>query len=475
MKRITIDPVTRIEGHAKITIRLDDSGRVAGTEFHVTQVRGFEKFTEGRPFYEMPGITSRICGICPVSHLLASSKACDAIMAVRIPPTAKRLRELVHCAQMVQSHALSFFYLSSPDLLLGMDSEAASRNVLGVIASHPELARDGIELRKFGLQIIEGLAQERVHPSWIVPGGVASPLSIPVRDRILSDLPAAKAIADRTLRFFKDALQSDKYKDEIESFGSAPTMYAGLVDRKGNLQFYDGGLRFRSGSGEIVEDAIAAEDYLEWIGEASFRDSYLKAPYFRPQGFREGTYRVGPLARINAADQCGTPQADAECVEFHQRFGSPAHSAFLYHYARLIEIVHGLEKIELLLADPQILEKHVRATGGVNALEGVGMIEAPRGTLIHHYKVNEAGGITWANLIVATGHNNLAIGRSVQQVSERFIDGNKLQEGMLNRVSAVVRAYDPCLSCSTHALGGIALHIQLFDAHGELQDEVATS
>jgi len=420
----------------------------------------------------MPGITSRICGICPISHLLASSKACDAIMAVRVPPVAKKLRELVHFAQLVQSHALSFFYLSSPDLLLGMDSDVASRNVLGVIATHPEMARDGIELRKFGLQIIEGLAQERVHPSWIVPGGVAAPLPGAVRDRVLSDLPAAKAIADRTLRFFKNAL--DNYKDEIECFGSAPTMHAGLVDRKGNLQFYDGVLRFRSRSGEIVKDEIAAEDYADWIAEASLRDSYLKAPYFKPQGFPEGTYRVGPLARMNVADQCGTPLADTEFVEFHQRFGSPAHSAFLYHYARLLEIVYSLEKIELLLSDPQILEKHVRATAGVNSLEGVGMIEAPRGTLIHHYKVNEEGGITWANLIVATGHNNLAIGRSVQQVSERFIDGNKLQEGMLNRVSAVVRAYDPCLSCSTHALGEIALRIQLVDANGQLRDEVAT-
>jgi NAD-reducing hydrogenase large subunit len=475
MKRITIDPVTRIEGHAKIVIQLDDNGRVAGTEFHVNQVRGFEKFTEGRPFYEMPGITSRICGICPISHLLASSKACDAIMAVRIPPTAKKLRELVHCAQIIQSHALSFFYLSSPDLLLGMDSDMASRNVLGVIAAHPEMARDGIELRKFGLQIIEGLAQERVHPSWIVPGGVASPLTGPVRDRILSDLPSAKSIADRTLQFFKDALKSDTYKNEIESFGSAPTMYAALVDRKGNLQFYDGDLRFRGGAGEIVEDQIAAEDYPNWIGEASLRESYLKAPYFKPQGFPQGAYRVGPLARLNAADRCGTAQADVEFAEFHQRFGSPAHSSFLYHYARLIEIIHALEKIELLLADPQILEKHVRATGGVNSLEGVGMIEAPRGTLIHHYKVNEEGAITWANMIVATGHNNLAIGRSVQQVAERFIDGNKLQEGMLNRVSAVVRAYDPCLSCSTHAQGQIALRIQLRDSSGELRDQIATS
>jgi NAD-reducing hydrogenase large subunit len=472
MKRITIEPVSRIEGHAKITIHLNDEGKVSGTEFHVTQVRGFEKFTEGHPFYEMPGITARICGICPISHLLASSKACDAIMAVRIPPAAHKLRELVHFAQIVQSHALSFFYLSSPDFLLGMESDPASRNVLGVVVAHPELARDGIELRKFGLTIVEGLAQQRVHPSWIVPGGVASPLAPATRDRILSELPGAKAIAARTIRFFKGAL--DSFKEEIEFFGSMPTMYAGLVDRKGNLELYDGDLRFRAASGDIVKDQVPADEYANWIGEASLRESYLKAPYFKPVGFPAGVYRVGPLARLNVADRCGTPDADNEFREFHQRFGTIAQSAFLYHYARLVEIVYALEKIEALLADPQILDAHVRATAGVNALEGVGIIEAPRGTLIHHYKVNDEGAITWANLIVATGHNNLAIGRSVQQVSEHYIDGTKLNEGMLNRVSAVVRAYDPCLSCSTHADGILAMHIRLMDSRGKVLDELTT-
>ena len=472
MKRITIEPVSRIEGHAKITVQLDDQGKVAGTEFSVTQVRGFEKFTEGHPFYEMPGITARICGICPISHLLASAKACDSIMAVRIPSVAKKLRELVHFAQIVQSHALSFFYLSSPDFLLGMDSDPASRNVLGVIAGHPELARDGIELRKFGLLIIEGLAQERVHPSWIVPGGVATPISSATRDRVLSELPTAKGIAERTLHFFKGAL--DKYKEEIAFFGSFPTMYAGLVDTKGNLQLYDGGLRFRSACGEILEECVPAEEYSNYIGEASLRDSYLKAPFFKPIGYPSGIYRVGPLGRLNAANQCGTPNADAEFREFHQRFGAVAHSAFLYHYARLIEIVYALERIGTLLDDTRILDTHTRATAGVNALEGVGMIEAPRGTLIHHYRVNDEGAITWANLIVATGHNNLAIGQSVQQVAEHFIDGTKLTEGMLNRVSAVVRAYDPCLSCSTHADGLLPLHIRLLDAHGAVIDQLRT-
>jgi NAD-reducing hydrogenase large subunit len=469
-KRITIEPISRIEGHAKVTIHLDDSGKVAGTEFSVTQVRGFEKFTEGRPFYEMPGITARICGICPISHALASAKACDAIMALRIPPAARRLRELIHYAQFVQSHALSFFYLSSPDFLLGMDSDPATRNVLGVISNHPDLARDGIELRKFGLHVIESLAGERVHPSWIVPGGVASGLSQGVRDRLAAELPGVKGIVDRALKLFQ-AVVAD-YREEMEFFGSAPTMYAGMVSPYGNLELYDGLLRFKSETGENSHDQILPEDYRTWIGEASLRESYLKAPYFKPKGYPNGIYRVGPLARLNVADRCGTPKADAELQAYRQRFGSPAHSAFLYHYARLIEIIYAIERIEMLLHDDVVTDPHVRATGGVNALEGIGMIEAPRGTLIHHYKVNEEGAITWANLIVATGHNNLAIGKSVNQVAQHFVKGEKLEEGMLNRVSAVVRAYDPCLSCSTHADGQIAMDIKLVSSSGVLLDKL---
>lgn len=471
MKRIAIEPVSRIEGHAKITIQLDERGKVASTELNVTQARGFEKFTEGRPFYEMPGITSRICGICPISHQLASAKACEAIMAVRIPSAATKLRELVHCAQFVQSHALSFFYLSAPDFLLGMDSDPATRNIMGLIASHPEVARDGIELRKFGLQIIEGLAQERVHPSWIVPGGVTSPMSPRLRDRILAELPGAEAIVGRALHSLQNAIE--ELHEEVVHFGSEPTMYAGLVDQAGWLQLYDGALRFKDERGVIVQDHVASEGYDAWIGEASLRESYLKAPFFKPLGFPDGVYRVGPLARLNVADRCGTLQADVELQQFRKRFGAPAHSAFLYHYARLIETVYALERIEVLLADPAIFDTHVRATAGVNAGEGVGMIEAPRGILIHHYKVTDDGAIASANLIVATGHNNLAMAKAVRQVSEHFIDGTKLKEGMLNRVAAVVRAYDPCLSCSTHAARQIALRVRLVGADGALLDEIA--
>jgi NAD-reducing hydrogenase large subunit len=325
-------------------------------------------------------------------------------------------------------------------------------------------------LRKFGQEIIEGLAKERVHPSWIVPGGVNAPLAPALRDRILAGLPAARALGEKALAFFKTVV--DNFAEEIANFGSAPTMYAGLTDRQGRLQWYDGTLRWKDPDGAVVAEGVPARDYANYIGEASLRDSYLKAPYYKPIGYPAGVYRVGPLARLNAADSFGTPIADRELAEFRQRFGPVVHSSFHYHYARLLELIHGLEKIEMLLADPGILETHVRARAAVNCLEGVGMIEAPRGVLIHHYKVDESGAIRWVNLIVATGHNNLAINRSVAQVAKHFIDGSQMKEGMLNRVSAVVRAYDPCLSCSTHADGTLALNIRLVGSDGTVLDQI---
>lgn len=462
---ITIPHVTRIEGHARVSIHLDDAGEVTGAQLHVTQVRGFEKFTEGRPYYEMPSITARICGICPVSHLLASVKACDAIMAVQIPPAARLLRELLHCAQFVQSHALSFFHLSAPDLLLGMDADPAIRNIAGMIEQHPQLARDGIALRRFGQQAIERMAGERIHPSWTVPGGVNKPLSADAREAILSEIPVARSIARRTVNLIKSIL--DRFPEEAASFGNAPTMYAGLTSPGGELRWYDGVLRFVTQEGScaaVVEDPL---DYDQFIGEAALPHSYLKAPYFKPHGFPAGQYRVGPLARLNAASSCGTPEADAELAEYRQRLGERPQSAFYYHYARLIECLHGVERMERLLDERRILDTHVRALAGVNAREGVGIIEAPRGTLIHHYQVDGHGAITWANLIVATGHNNLAMNQGVEQVARHFIHQGKVEEGMLNRVSALIRAYDPCLSCSTHALGQVPLVVDLLGPGGE--------
>ncbi len=330
------------------------------------------------------------------------------------------------------------------------------------------MARDGIALRKFGQQVIEGLARERIHPSWIVPGGVNAPLDPAVRERILHGLPEAKAIAARTLAFFKGVV--DTFGEEIAHFGNAPTMYAGLVDADGGLQFYDGDVRFVDANGKVVVAAMPTDEYERYIGEATLPYSYLKAPYFKPLGYPEGVYRVGPLARLNVATHCGAPQADVEFDEYHQRFGSVVQSSFHFHYARLVEIVYALERLEALMDSPAILDTHVRARAGVNALEGVGIAEAPRGILIHHYKVNELGAITWANLIIATGHNNLAISRSVEQVSRHFVRERKLQEGVLNRVSAVVRAYDPCLSCSTHADGAYPVEIRLVDSGGQVLD-----
>ncbi|HUK17718.1 MAG TPA: Ni/Fe hydrogenase subunit alpha [Bryobacteraceae bacterium] len=459
MSKITIDPVTRIEGHAKIDLLLNAEGKVADAHFHVTQVRGFEKFCEGRPYYEMPSITARICGICPVSHLLASAKACDAIMAVAPPEAGLKLRRLLHCAQFVQSHALSFFHLSAPDLLLGFDSDPARRNIFGLIEEQPELARMGIALRKFGQQAIEGMAQERVHPSWVVPGGVNAPLAPAVRESILAGLPEALAIAGKTMAHFKGILE--RFPEEIAHFGSAPTLYAALVDDGGALDWYDGRLLFKQADGAIAAAGIRAQDYGLFVGEASLRDSYLKAPYFKPLGYPDGVYRVGPLARLNVATVTGTPRADRELEEFRQRFGPVVHGAFHYHYARLIELLHALEAMEMLLADAAILNPRVRSRAGVNALEGIGMIEAPRGTLIHHYKVDESGAMRWANLIVATGHNNLAMNRAITEVARHFVNGAEIREGMLNRVSAVVRAFDPCLSCSTHADGTLDLEIRI--------------
>ena len=471
MKRtITIDPVTRIEGHGKITLQLDEQGKLADAQFHVTQFRGFEKFIEGRPMTEMPSIMARICGICPVSHLVASAKACDDLYAVEIPPTAVKLRKLIHLAQLVQSHALSFFYLSSPDLLLGMDADPAIRNIVGLAQQYPELARDGIALRRFGQEIIALLGGKRIHPAWVVPGGVLEPLSKETRDQIARSIPEAMKIALRTIEWFKPALE--RYGAEIESFANFPSLYMGTVSPEGNLEQYDGVLRFVDAAGKVLADGIRAHQYSDFIGEAVEPWSYLKFPYYKPLGYPAGLYRVGPLARLNVIDQCGTPLADRELEIFRQVAGRPAASSFHFHWARLIEIINGLEVMQTLLDSPDILEPFVRAHAHPNRWEGVGIAEAPRGTLIHHYKIDRNGQMIWANLIIATGHNNLALNRGIRQVAERFVDGNNLQEGMLNRVEAVVRCFDPCLSCSTHAVGQMPLLIELRDVGGKIVDEI---
>jgi NAD-reducing hydrogenase large subunit len=469
-RQIVIDPVTRAEGHARISIQLDDQGGVADARFHVTQLRGFEKLCEGRPFYEMPSLMARICGICPVSHLIASAKACDALLAVQIPPAADKLRRILNLGQIVQSHALNFFYLSSPDLLLGLDSDPAGRNIFGMIQSHPSVARDGIRLRQFGQQVVEWLAGKRIHPAWVVPGGVSEPLPPENRDRIAATVPEAKSIILRTLDWFKRSL--DDHREEIQYFANFPTLFLGLVKPDGSASYYHGNLRLVDASGKIVADQVAPALYEDYIGEAVEPWSFLKFPYYKPAGYPAGIYRVGPLARINLADGFGTPLADQEKAEFHAIQRTAVLSSFYYHYARLIEILYCIERIELLLDDPEILSRRVRAIAHPNSLEGIGVSEAPRGTLIHHYKIDEQGLMRWANLIIATGHNNLAMNRGILQVARRFVDANRLEEGMLNRVEAVIRAFDPCLSCSTHAWGKMPLSVELVDSTGTVLHEL---
>jgi NAD-reducing hydrogenase large subunit len=466
-QKIIIDPVTRIEGHAKITIQLNDAGEVDDAHFHVTQLRGFEKFCEGRPFHEMPSLMARICGICPVSHLVASAKACDALLAVQIPPVAANLRRILNLAQIAQSHALSFFYLSSPDLLLGMDADPAARNLFGVAQMHPQLARDGVRLRQMGQQIIEVLGGKRIHPAWVVPGGVSEPLSAEKRDKILAMLPEGIEIALRTLDWFQGAIVN--YAEEIEAFGTLHTMFMGLTNEREQLELYDGFLRLVDAEGRIVADKLQPEGYAEYLTERVEPWSFLKSPYYKPLGYPAGIYRVGPLARLNIVKSCGTPRADEALIHFR---ALDSQSVFHYHYARLIEILYCWEKIDELLRTPDILSDRVRAHAQPNRSEGVGVSEAPRGTLLHHYQIDENGLITRANLVIATGHNNYAMDRSVLEVAKRFVDGARLNEGMLNRVEAVIRAFDPCLSCSTHAIGQMPLQVQLVAPDGEIIHEV---
>lgn len=465
---IVIDPVTRLEGHGKITIQLDASGEVADAHFHVTQVRGFEKFCEGRPFYEMPSLTARICGICPVSHLLASAKACEAIMSVRIPHTAAQLRRVLNLAQMVQSHALSFFHLSSPDLLLGMESDPAMRNILGVAAARPELGRAGIGLRRFGQHIIELLGGKRIHTGWVVPGGVTEPLAPAARDEILAMLPEARANVNLAFEAYRQIASS--FKEEIEVFANFPSMYLGLINEDESIEFTDGALRLIDANGRTVEDGITAGQFPTVIGEAVEPYSYTKFVYYKPLGYPEGSYRVGPLARLNIVKRMGTRLADKELAEFKQLAEGPVQSSFHYHHARLIEALYGIEKIEEILGDPRILDKHVRATAGVNRNEGAGQIEAPRGTLHHNYKVDDDGKMTWASLVVATGHNNKAMNLGVLQAAKAYVRDGKFTPGALNRVEAVIRTFDPCLSCSTHAFGQMPLAMTVVSAEGEVVD-----
>jgi NAD-reducing hydrogenase large subunit len=391
-------------------------------------------------------------------------------MSVRIPHTAAQLRRMLNLAQMVQSHALSFFYLSSPDLLLGMESNPVTRNIFGVAQARPDLGRAGIGLRRFGQHIIELLGDKRIHPGWVVPGGVTEPLSAAKRDAILAMIPEAYANIALALDWYKQI--AENFKAEIDVFANFPSLYMGLINDDESIEFTDGTLRLIDAEGATIEDGISASRFTEIIGEAVEPYSYTKFAYVKSLGYPQGSYRVGPLARLNIVKSMGTPLAEKEFALFKQLAAGPVESSFHYHHARLIEVLYGIEKIEQILTDPLILDKHVRASAGVNRLEGAGQAEAPRGTLNHHYKVDENGLITWANLVIATGQNNNAMNKGVLQAAKKYVKDRKFSEGAMNRVEAVVRTFDPCLSCSTHAYGQMPLVLTLLSAEGEVVDQL---
>jgi len=472
-RTIEINPVSRVEGHGKVTIQLDESGNVDNARFHVTQFRGFEKFCEGRVFWEMPVITDRICGICPVSHHLASVKACDAILGVEIPPTAKMLRELMHMGQFIQSHCLHFFHLASPDLLFGMDAEPAKRNVVGLIAEKPEIAVKGIKLRSFGQTIIQKLGGKKVHPHGVIPGGMNSALSPADRDEFLKQMDWVIADIQFALELIKEF--SSHHSDLVTSFATFPSGYMGLVDESNNLELYDGKLRLLDRKGIVLEDQFEPSAYLNIINEYVEDWSYLKFPFYKKLGYPGGVYRVGPLGRLNVSEGISTPLANSELKNFKNlgNTNGMVEGSLHYHYARLIETLYAAERAKQLLENKDICSTDIQATSTKLNEQGVGVVEAPRGTLFHHYWVDDSGKILKVNLIVATGNNNAAMNQAVYAVARDYIKNGKVTEGILNRVEVAIRCYDPCLSCSTHALGQMPFVTQVFSAKGELIREIS--
>jgi len=465
-QKITIEPVTRIEGHAKITIHMkDDNQTVDHAYLHINEFRGFEKFCEGRMVFEMPLITPRICGICPVSHHLASAKAGDAILGAPPPRPASLLRELMHMGQIIQSHGMHFFELAGPDLLLGFDSDPATRNVVGLVQNAPEITVKAVQLRKYGQEIIRILGGRRVHPTFAVPGGVNKALSTADRDLILAGLDQAIETTQLGISIMKD--WATKNMEDIQKFAVFPTGYFGLITEENSLELYEGNLRLIGSDGAQLE-RFPASDYLDFIGEHVENWSYLKFPFYKKMGWPDGVYRVGPLGRLNIIDKIDTPLANEEFKVYRQiNAGKPIENTLYYHYSRLIETLFAAERVKVLLDDPDILSNDILNTHHNFQGEGVGVIEAPRGTLIHHYWANENGQIQKLNLIVSTGHNNYAMSKAVDMVAKTYVKGPIIHEGLLNRVEAAVRAHDPCLSCSTHAIGQMPMIVDIIDAAGK--------
>lgn len=479
MKKLVIDPVTRVEGHGKVTIHLDDKNKVKDSFFHIVEFRGFERFIQGHPYWEAPVLVQRLCGICPVSHHLAAAKAIDQIVGVDpedLSFPAQKIRKLLHFGQVFQSHALHFFYLASPDLLFGVNADPAKRNVAEVAIEHLDLAKKGILMRKFGQEIIRVIAGKRIHGISAVPGGVHKKLTLKDRDYFLDskDIPSIDAMINWTsevIEFLKG--YHDLNKTWLDEFADYPSGHLGLVNKEnGFLELYDGNLRAIDANGKVTLNDIPNEEYIQHFYEGVEKWSYLKFPYLTHLGRENGWNRVGPLARINVCNGIETPLAEEQRIIFKLSTNGKVNNKTMYsHWARLIEMLYCAEMMKKLLNDVDILSNDL-VRKGERRNEGIGIIEAPRGTLIHHYEVDEKDRITRCNLIVSTTHNNEAMNQAVRWVANNVISGEpKITEGMMNQVEVAIRAYDPCLSCATHAIGQMPLEVSLFDHTGELIQE----
>src|SRR5271169_2108324 len=465
LRRVAIDPVSRVEGHGKVTLLLDENDRVHQVRLHIVEFRGFEKFVQGRPYWEAPVMVQRLCGICPVSHHIAASKAMDMIVGATLTPTAEKVRRLMHFGQILQSHALHFFHLSSPDLLFGFDSDMAKRNIVGIAAAYPEVSKQGVLLRKYGQEVIRVTAGKRIHGTGSIPGGVNKNVSIEERDYLLKDIKQTIAWSRDAVTFVRRLFEQNL--DLYNTFGRFDAHTLNLVREDGALDLYHGGLRARDMDGNTIFDHYDYRHYWDVIFEDVKPWTYMKFPFLRSLGPEAGWYRVGPLTRVTQCDFIPTPLAEAQRKEFLAfDNGRSAGSTLGFHWARMIEMLHAAELIQELLHDPD-LQGNELVSKGQRQERGVGVIEAPRGTLIHHYKVDEHDQIVRCNLIVSTTHNNQAMNEAIRQVARQYLDGRKLTEGLLNHIEVAIRAFDPCLSCATHALGKMPLQVELLDASAD--------
>ena len=464
-RKIEINPVTRVEGHGKVTLQLSDAGAVEQARLHIIEFRGFEKFVQGRPFWEMPVLSERMCGICPVSHHLAAAKTGDMLVGSNVPVAADKIRRMMHYGQLLQSHALHFFHLCAADFLLGFDSDPALRNVIGLAGVAPDTTLKAIKLRKFGQEVIKATGGKKIHPTGAIPGGMNAPVREEDRTKMLSEVKDIIKWSVESVELCLDFYQ--KNEELFKTFATFPSPYMGSVGPNGELEMYHGNLRGIDKDGEIIFDQLPYENYLDEIAEAVEDWSYMKFPFFRKLGYPDGCYRVGPLARFNVCDSIDTEEAAKFFAIFKQiAGGKPVEGSLFYHYARLVEMLHSAEKIEELLNDDDIMSTDLVHRGELQK-EGVGVIEAPRGTLIHHYKIDDNGLLEKVNLIVATTQNNVGMNRAVETIAHQFIKpGVEVTEGILNRLEVGIRCYDPCLSCATHAIGQMPLVVDILDSDG---------